>query len=214
MGYDAVVDSFRLNDAMKATAEAIKEKMTDPSPIMWDKDTGFEDAVKGIDIDLRAHAVEDSFLTGSVTKIDNNRVEKLAQHVLRNVASLKTVAVNNASTIEDYALYSCTSLNTFSAEKATTIGTGAFYGDAWLKRVNIPSAETIRANAFYACQRLEVLILGDTPPTLENVNAFNNSSIKAGGTGYIYVPDVAVYQNAPNWSNFSDRFKPRSEVPA
>lgn len=48
MGYDALVDSARLNGALTATAEAIRNKTDSAEPITFDMDEGFKSAVEGI----------------------------------------------------------------------------------------------------------------------------------------------------------------------
>lgn len=50
MGYDAIVDSTRLNGALTATAEAIRSKTDSTEPITFDMDEGFKTAVNGIEL--------------------------------------------------------------------------------------------------------------------------------------------------------------------
>lgn len=48
MGFDAVIDSVKLNGALTATAEAIRSKTDSTEPITFDMDDGFKSAVEGI----------------------------------------------------------------------------------------------------------------------------------------------------------------------
>lgn len=80
-----------------------------------------------------------------------------------------------------------------------------------LKKVVLPSTLTELGAAFRRCRNLEILIIhAVAPPTLTNVNTFNDTT-----KVQIYVPDAAVsnYQAATNWSAFASRIKPLSELP-
>ena len=48
MVYDKVVDSEKLDGAMKSTADAIREKTGTSELIEWDKNNGFKDSVEGV----------------------------------------------------------------------------------------------------------------------------------------------------------------------
>lgn len=45
MALDKLVDSAKLDGALKATADAIRAKTGESDPILWDEDTGFADAI-------------------------------------------------------------------------------------------------------------------------------------------------------------------------
>ena len=51
MAFDAVIDKVRLENAMTATANAIREKTGDADLIIWDEDKGFADAVSDLTAD-------------------------------------------------------------------------------------------------------------------------------------------------------------------
>jgi hypothetical protein len=46
MAFDKVVDSQKLDSAIKATANAIRSKITDKSPIPWDQNLGFSEIIQ------------------------------------------------------------------------------------------------------------------------------------------------------------------------
>lgn len=232
----AIVDRTKLDAAMRATADAIREKQGNSLPMVWDEYTGFEIPVSAIDLDARAKTVEDEFLLGTYANVDNDRVTSIVSNALRNMPGLKTVKVDNVETIGEYAMYSCASLTKCHAAKATTLAGGVFYGDTRLVDVVLTAAETIGVNCFYACRGLTTLEL----PSVNSIgnNAFNGcNSLKrliigtdlctigtgaftgtpiANGDGYIYVPDVMVeaYKAATNWSDYASKIKGLSEVPA
>lgn len=96
--------------------------------------------------------------------------------------ALKSVSMPHVPTVQEYMFSYCTAL----------------------PMLDLPSVTRIRANAFSGCSALNVLILrADSVCTLENINAFNNSTFasgKAGGTLYVKAAQVAGYQAASNWS--------------
>ena len=98
----------------------------------------------------------------------------------------------------------------FKDDIITTIGERAFYKNTVLTLLDLPMATHIITGAFNGCSALMTLILRNTTIcTLGNNSAFDNTPIKNGGTGYIYVPRALVesYKSATNWSNFSTQFR-------
>ena len=63
---------------------------------------------------------------------------------------------------------------------------------------------------------IEAVVI-DSPSvfTITDSNAFRGSSIKNGGTGFVYVPDnlVEEYKTTTNWTTVADQIKPLSELP-
>jgi hypothetical protein len=108
--------------------------------------------------------------------------------------SLVTVDVHDASYISSYSFQSCTSLKKLDLHKVGTIGTNAFTG----------------------ATKFETLIIRtDTVPTLGGTNAFTNTKIKSGGTGYIYVKAAMIdqFKAATNWSTFASQFRAIEDYP-
>lgn len=93
--------------------------------------------------------------------------------------------------------------NTVEIINGNNAGGGAFENCSYLETVSIGNGITsIGKNIFKDCTALEsVTIYATTPPTLKDVNAFENT------TCTIYVPAASVnaYKTATNWSAFADR---------
>jgi hypothetical protein len=73
MGYDAVVDSAKLNGALTATADAIRRKTDSADPITFDMDEGFKSSVDGIasgGVDTSADTVTTTTLVKDYTAHD------------------------------------------------------------------------------------------------------------------------------------------------
>ena len=62
-----------------------------------------------------------------------------------------------------------------------------------------------------------IAVVIDSPAVfrITRTSAFGTSSIKNGGTGFVYVPDNLVdeYKLATNWVTVADQIKPLSELP-
>ena len=241
----AIVDRTKLDDAMRATANAIREKQGNSLPMVWDEYTGFEIPVSAIKEDLSG----DEALERTVVAFKNDRITKLGAHALKGCADLVSVEIPSATAIGSEALHSLDNLTTLDAPKVETIGSNAAYYCRNLKNINLPSLKTTEPSAFrqicfwgnasfefkslttlgqstfygslsikrlffpvvtsigeyafYGCQKLEALVLGHSRPALAAANAFDNSAIKSGGSGRIYIPKGeynAFYTNATNWS--------------
>jgi hypothetical protein len=78
------------------------------------------------------------------------------------------------------------------------------------------NATSIGDYAFSNCAALTVLILrSETMCTLSATTVFNNTPIKSGGTGFIYVPRALVdsYKAATNWSTYASQFRAIEDYP-
>jgi hypothetical protein len=95
----------------------------------------------------------------------------------------------------------------------TTIGNNAFQNIRSVKSLEFPSSVTsIGTNSFATNQQiLEYTFNSTTPPTLANINAFNNINDACK----IYVPDasVATYKAATNWVTYANYIYPLSTRP-
>ena len=79
--------------------------------------------------------------------------------------------------------------------------------------ISLPKATSIQEGAFKGCSSLLSVKITQfkEPCTLENINAFEGTPI-ADGDGYIFVPDVEVYKNYPNWEYYKNKIKSLSEL--
>ena len=86
---------------------------------------------------------------------------------------------SNMTSISDYMCIGCTGLtDIYIPENVTTIGHNAFGNCNGLTSISIPSSVTnIGYYAFSGCDNIRVVnVLGAIPPTMEDTNAFNNST--------------------------------------
>lgn len=83
------------------------------------------------------------------------------------------------------------------------VGNMCFYSCLSLDVLDIGFATSISTNAFNGCPLTALIIRSTSVCSLSDINAFNNSSFKSGGTGgTLYVPQslISSYQSASNWS--------------
>lgn len=122
---------------------------------------------------------------------------------------------NNATHTGQGALYGCTALTkVVLGENINFLNDTTFTNCTSLTTITLPSkVATISTKVFSGCSALKsIKIMSTTIPTLNNINAFENTPV-ANGTGYIYVQDNLVdsYKTATNWSTYADQIKPLSE---
>lgn len=115
---------------------------------------------------------------------------------------------DNITTYPSNLFARCKHFDIYTVHKSvTSIPNSCFQYCSNLKRVILHNNITsIGTNSFGECLCLEAVILkASTPPTLANVNAFNNTNLCP-----IYVPAeaLAAYKAATNWSSFKNRFRP------
>lgn len=116
------------------------------------------------------------------------------QYMAAGCSKLVDVDIHDSSYISSYSFQNCTSL----------------------KKLDLHKVETIGTNAFVGATKFETLILRtDAVPALGGTNAFANTKIKSGGTGYIYVPKALIeeYKSATNWSSFASQFRAIEDYP-
>ena len=132
-------------------------------------------------------------------------VTSISSSVLNGCCSLTSVSIPSGITsIGSSWFYSCNSLTSVSIPSGvTSIGSQAFYSCYSLTSVSIPSGVTsIGAQAFYNGYGMaEYHFLSTTPPTLANVNAFNN--IQSDCIIYVPAASLSTYQAAENWSTYA-----------
>ena len=128
----------------------------------------------------------------------------------------KKVGVSQAATVANNKFISLVtrSISTITAsdlEGATSIGDSAFAYCDGLTSITIPDSVTsIGSHAFYNCSSLiSITITAVVPPTLSNVNAFQDTN-----SCPIYVPAASVnaYKTANTWSNLADRIEAIPEL--
>ena len=137
-----------------------------------------------------------------------NSVTSIGGAAFRYCSSLTSVVIpSGVTSIANNAFYNCTSLTSIDIPNSvTSISNSAFQGCSGLTSCTIGSGVTTIGNyAFRDCSSLtSITVEATTPPTLSNVNAFNNTN-----NCIIYVPSSSVdtYKAANRWSSLSSRIQ-------
>ena len=140
-----------------------------------------------------------------------NSVTSIGDKAFYNCSNLTNIIIpEGVTSIGDSVFYNCSNLTNITIpEGVTSIGSSTFYNCSSLTSITIPEGVTsIGGSAFRNCSALTTMtVLAITPPTLSNISAISTATTK------IYIPSgtLSNYQNATNWSNFSDLFE---EIPS
>lgn len=141
-----------------------------------------------------------------------NGVTSIGSSMFSYCYSLMSVSIPSTVTSIGYgAFYNCyslasielpSSLTTISANKGTYT-TGFFANCYSIASITIPTGVTaITTNDFNSCYGMgEYHFKPTTPPTLANVNAFNN--IQSDCVIYVPAASLTAYQTAENWSTYA-----------
>ena len=117
-------------------------------------------------------------------------IEKIGNSAISNNFSLKDIIFpDGLTTFNNYSMAVARTLRKITVPASvTTLGTQVFYG---------------------AVNMLYYKFLSTTPPTMANINVFENINLLCK----IYVPDnsVDVYKTAINWDTYADYIYPLSE---
>lgn len=140
-------------------------------------------------------------------------LEMIDMASLENLSSITELSIpDNVHTIAAHALKSCTSLKKIILPKSlTSVGNQCFMSDYALRSVlNMPKGViNIPVQCFYACTALPSIPFFEhtSVPTLENINAFSNTTCQFVVPDNLYDEWIA----ATNWSAYADRIVKASE---
>ena len=173
--------------------------------------------------------VEDGLITGTLTNITNDRVDKIRGYAFYSYSSLTTInfpactgigsaaffCCYNLTTISfpacteigSHAFGNCKMLTTISLPKCAGIGSLAFNKCSSLTTISLPKCILIAGSAFHSCTSLiSVYLMGSSLCKLNASNAFSLTGIWSN-KGSIFVPAslVDAYKSATNWAYFSNR---------
>lgn len=130
---------------------------------------------------------------------------ELGEQVLYGANKLESIYFPLVNTVASNCLGYCSKLiNPIAFPKLASIG-GNGLGNLSVTGIDLGGeGGTLYASAFVGSTSLAMLVLRSaTLKTLANINAFNNTPFKNGGTGgTLYVPNslISSYQGASNWS--------------
>jgi hypothetical protein len=185
MAIDKAIDSTRLNDALKATADKIRSKTGGTNDIQFNMDTGFADAVEAIQVGGGGEdSMWRSILDRTITALDTDKITSLGTSALRdstkletvnlpNLASvlggntfngctvLRSVRVPSLTTLGDFMFVGCSALNDFDFTNVINLGRQTFYSTA-LVEVVAPNATSMGTTLFSACNSLKKVDFGKT----------------------------------------------------
>lgn len=140
-------------------------------------------------------------------------LEMIDMASLENVTSITELSIpDNVHTIGPYALKGCTSLKKIILPKSlTSVGNQCFMSNYALRSVlNMPKGViNIPVQCFYNCTALPSIPFFEhtSVPTLENINAFSNTTCQFVVPDNLYDEWIA----ATNWSAYADRIVKASE---
>jgi len=171
----------------------------------------FEDGVGTVEFDGDVTTIGNYGFYGcrGLTEITiPNSVTSIGNSAFVSCSGLTSVNIPSGVTYIGIAAFnSCSGLIEITIPNSvTSISQNAFQDCRSLTSVTIPSGVTsIDIWAFYNCSGLtSVTIKATTPPTLGNIDAFNNTN-----NCPIYVPSESVeaYKTANNWSTYASRIQ-------
>lgn len=137
-----------------------------------------------------------------------NTIDLLGDTAAANALVSRTLSEFNDDTltsIGSYAFYGCSALTSVNMPNLTSITGRVTFGFCKaLTNVDLPKVTNIVDSAFSYCSKLGSVRLPATPPSLANVNAFQN--VPTTCKFYIPTGSLAAYQSATNWSSLTSTY--------
>ena len=169
--------------------------------------------IKTLDLmSLKATTANMCYGMAELEEVKNLNVNRIYGSCFSGCSKLKTIDFSGVTYIHSSAFVNCTALDNIILPDIETIETTAFSGggsgNITVTKIDIgANCKSIGANAFKFFPNVTAIIVrATTPPTMANVNAFNNiiSNVSGDPGKYIYVPrdSLEAYWNATNWSAF------------
>ncbi len=153
----------------------------------------------------------------NVTKIELPNIQYLKERCFYGCENLTTLLLPSlAGYTYQYMAAGCSKLVDVDIHDTSYVSSYSFQNCTSLTKLDLHKVGTIATYAFTGATKLETLIIRtDTVPTLSGTNAFTNTKIKSGGTGYIYVKSALLesFKTATNWSSFSSQFRAIEDYP-
>ncbi len=151
-----------------------------------------------------------SYIDGSLTDITAemlNGATKVGRYMFGYSGITSIEIPNSVVSIDKQAFYNCTSLGSATLpEGITDLPQEAFVNCKALTVIVIPNkVQSLGTNVFANCSGLTSVYLPETPPTLANINAFQN--INSACVFYCKTQaSLEAYQSAANWSTLAGTY--------
>lgn len=159
-----------LNSFLTGIADAIRTKNETTEPI---NAQNFANEI--LNIKTGDTETEDGIIDRTITKITNNRVEKIGSYAFVYCSNLTEANFPNCSRLYEYA-FSGTSISKITLSKCLEIGRGVFSDCKKLEECNLPECSKIDSYAFGYCSNLSIVNI----PKCTSIgnNAFYNTKIQ------------------------------------
>ena len=136
-------------------------------------------------------------------------LSRFAQRADGSIAKITVEDLEGIETIADHSFNYCHKLTDVTVpDSITNIGNGAFYNCVNLEIIRFvgnSKVNSIGKSVFDWCVKLASVYLPETPPMLEDVNAFAN--IKSTCTFYCKTQaSLDAYKSAANWSTLTGTY--------
>lgn len=153
-----------------------------------------------------AEAIENAIALAPKFGVSRNKLAQLAEGSLDKITESD---LDGITKIAGYAFYNLKSLTDVIINSGiTAIKECAFFGCSNLKSVRLgdnSKLESIGTNVFDWCAKLVEVYLPETPPTLSDINAFQN--INTACTFYCKTQEsLEAYRSATNWSTLAETY--------
>lgn len=144
-------------------------------------------------------------------EIEGNSSTKVSEIMNKTVIDFVNTEV---MTVPSGFFKDCLELATIDIPNVERIEEQAFYGCKNLTKIILPKVNYIGPQAFKECSNLETVILSNENTVCVMGAGDCWSKTKLSTVGKIYVPDkyVDAYKGATNWSGYSGKIFPMSEM--
>lgn len=154
---------------------------------------------------------------GTLSSYESDGVTSLAQNCFRDCTTLTSLKVYNCATVGSLCLYN-THIQKLALPSLTSVATQSLsnLGSGYLKELDLgPNCASLNNQGLTNNSALTKIVLRRTSiVALNNVNVFNNTPFKNGGTGgTIYIPKTLYdhlgdnsnldYRKATNWTTIN-----------
>lgn len=163
----------------------------------------------GVEIEMEDHLAEVIENAVALAPKQGRNANRLAQRTEGGIEKITATDLDGITTIAGYAFYNLKSLKEATINKGIkTIKECAFFGCSSLEIVRFEDdseLDAIETNVFDWCAKLVKVYLPETPPSLANVDSFQN--INSACVFYCKTQaSLNAYKAATNWSTLAGTY--------